>query len=51
MEAEIGKELRYAAFEAPEFEYRVKMYDKLIRDIFDFPHKTILNKLGLVEDR
>jgi hypothetical protein len=47
-EAEIGKELRYTAFEIPEFEYRVKMYDKLVRDIFDFPHRKIVDKIGVM---
>jgi hypothetical protein len=49
-EAEIGKEVRYAAFETPEFEYRISMYDKLVRDIFDYPHRKILDKLGLSRD-
>lgn len=47
VEAEMGKELRYAAFETGEFNYRLGMYDKLIRDILDFPHATILDRLGL----
>lgn len=51
IEAEIGKELRYAAFETTDFQYRLGMYDKLIRDILDFSHKTILDKIGLVELR
>lgn len=46
-EAEIGKEIRYAAFDTAEFSYRIGMYDKLLRDIFDYPHRKILNKLGL----
>ena len=46
-EAEIGKEVKFTAFETPEFEYRVRMYDRLIRDIVDYPHKTIIDKLGL----
>jgi hypothetical protein len=48
IEAEIGKELRYAVFETPDFKYRLGMCDKLIRDIFDFPHKKILNKTGFL---
>ncbi len=48
IEAEIGKELRYAAFETIDFHYRFGMYDKLIRDILDYPHRKILNKLGFV---
>ena len=47
IEAEIGKELRYAAFETSEFRYRLSMYDKLVRDILDYPHKTVLDKIGL----
>lgn len=46
-EAEIGKEIRYAAFDTAEFEYRIDMYDKLVRDIFDYPHRKILDKFGL----
>lgn len=42
MEAEIGTELVYAVFETKEFLYRVSMYDKLVRDILDFPHEVLL---------
>jgi len=48
LEAEIGKEIRYAIFETAEFKYRQGMYDKLIRDILDFPHEKIVNKFGVV---
>ncbi|PIQ91573.1 MAG: hypothetical protein COV70_03035 [Parcubacteria group bacterium CG11_big_fil_rev_8_21_14_0_20_39_22] len=51
LEAEIGKELRYSAFETEDFQYRYGMYDKLIRDVLDYPHTTIYNKLGLVEEK
>jgi hypothetical protein len=47
IEAELGKEIRYAAFETADFKYRFGMYDKLIRDILDFNHKKIVNKLGV----
>jgi hypothetical protein len=47
IEAEVGKELRYAAFETTDFQYRLSLYDKLVRDILDFRHKKILNKLGI----
>jgi hypothetical protein len=47
LEAELGKELRYAAFETSDFTYRLGIYDKLIRDILDFPHKKLVNKLGI----
>ncbi|MDO8424184.1 MAG: hypothetical protein Q7S54_01055 [bacterium] len=47
IEAELGKELRYAVFETGDFQYRLGIYDKLIRDILESQHKKILNKLGL----
>lgn len=47
IEALLGKELRYAAFETTDFQYRLSIYDKLIRDILDYQHEKILNKLGI----
>jgi hypothetical protein len=44
LESEIGRELTYAFFETPEFLYRAHMYDKLIRDVVDFPHIRVLDK-------
>lgn len=43
LESEIGKELAYAIFDSEEFRYRLSMYDKLIRDVLDFPHKKIID--------
>src|SRR3989338_6410415 len=40
--AEIGKELSYAIFETEEFVYRLDMYDKLVRDVVDYPHERII---------
>lgn len=48
LESEIGKELRYAYFTTDDFKYRISMFDKLIRDILDYPHKKILNKIGAI---
>jgi hypothetical protein len=42
LEAEIGSELVYALFDTKEFFYRLNMYDKLVRDILDFPHEIVL---------
>ena len=41
IEAEIGIELVYAFFDTKEFIYRLNMYDKLIRDILDYPHEVV----------
>ena len=42
LESEMGKELAYAVFETADFNYRVSMYDKLLRDVFDFPHERLI---------
>lgn len=41
LEAEVGTELTYALFDTKEFAYRINMYDKLVRDILDFPHEVV----------
>lgn len=47
IEAELGRELRYAVFETSDFQYRLGIYDKLVRDILESQHEKILNKLNL----
>lgn len=44
LESELGKELRYAVFEVADFRYRVSMYDKLLRDVFDYPHERLITQ-------
>lgn len=46
IESEIGKEIAYSAFETPDFEYRMGIHDRLVRDILDYPHVVLLDKLG-----
>ncbi len=48
LESQMGKELRYSYFTTEDFNYRNGMYDKLIRDILDYPHKKLVNKLGVL---
>lgn len=50
IEAEVGKELRYAAFTTEDFKYRLNIYDKLVRDILDYPHEIIMDRMGLFVD-
>jgi hypothetical protein len=47
IEAELGRELSYACFSTEDFRYRRGVYDRLLRDIFDFPHRILLDKIGL----
>lgn len=49
IESELGKEIRYSVLDSEDFTYRLGVGDKLLRDIFDYPHKIIFNKIGLVE--
>jgi hypothetical protein len=47
LESELGKEISYTALDTADFEYRVGVYDKLVRDILDFPHVKIIDRLSL----
>lgn len=47
LEAELGIEIRYAVFDSEELTYRVGMYDKLTRDVFDYPHQIIVDKIDI----
>jgi hypothetical protein len=46
LEAELGKELQYALLTSSDFLYRLNMNDKLLRDVFDYPHTIVLDKLN-----
>jgi hypothetical protein len=47
LEAEIGRQLRYAIFPTADFRYRMGMCDRLVRDVFDYPHEVLLDRQGL----
>ena len=47
LEAELGIEIRYATFSSEDLVYRVGMYDKLTRDVFDYPHQILIDKIGV----
>lgn|ERR1035437_10197213 len=47
IEAEIGKEISYSAFETEDFLYRLGIHDRLVRDVLDFPHTALVNRLGI----
>lgn len=47
LEAEIGKELKYVALTSDEFKYRLGIYDKLVRDVIDYPHIVALDRLHI----
>lgn len=47
IEAELGRELRYAVLSTSDFKYRLGIYDRLIRDVLDYRHLTVIDRLGL----
>lgn len=47
LEAELGREIRYASFATGDFRYRLGVYDRLLRDVFDYPHRLLIDKIGL----
>lgn len=47
MEAEIGKELQYTSFDTQDFKYRMSIFDRLVRDVLDYPHEVLLDKIGI----
>jgi hypothetical protein len=47
LEAELGREIRYAFFTTVDFRYRLGVYDRLLRDVFDYPHRLLIDKIGL----
>lgn len=51
IESEVGREIIYSAFETEDFEYRYGMHDRLIRDIIDLPHATLVDKIGIGENK
>ena len=47
LESEIGMEIRYATMTSEDLLYRVGMNDKLTRDIFDYKHQILVDKIGV----
>jgi len=50
LEAELGIEIKYAVFASDDLLYRVGMYDKLTRDVFDYPHQILKDKIGVRDE-
>ena len=51
IESEIGREIAYSAFDVQDFEYRVGIHDRLVRDILDYPHITLLDRMGVEQSQ
>lgn len=47
IEAEVGKEIRYTLLTSESFLYRLNVNDHLIKDVFDYPHRIVHDKLQI----
>lgn len=45
LSAEIGREVVYSIMDVEEYEYRMKMYDKFVRDIMEMENEIVIDKL------
>ncbi|MBI2056489.1 MAG: hypothetical protein HYT37_03880 [Candidatus Sungbacteria bacterium] len=46
-ESELGKAVSYTIMETEEFKYRRNMFDRFLRDIFEYPHEKLINKFDI----
>lgn len=47
IEADIGKPIRYTLMDTKEFSYRMDMYDKFLRDVLEYPHEKLIDKIKI----
>lgn len=47
LEAELGKEVRYSLLTQEQFLYRMRLGDRLVRDVLDYPHTIVLDRLNI----
>ena len=47
LESELGIEIKFAVLASDDLVYRVGMYDKLTRDVFDYKHKIVVDRLDV----
>jgi hypothetical protein len=45
VESEIGRELVYAILDTRDYHYRFQTSDRFVRDIMDYPHRCLIDKL------
>ena len=47
LEAEVGKEIRYALLSSENFLYRININDHLIKDVFDYSHRIVHDRFNI----
>ena len=51
IEADMGRELRFSYLSLSDFSYRISVYDRLLRDVLDYPHKILLDRIGIASPK
>lgn len=46
-ESELGRHVQYTIMDTEEFKYRINMYDRFLRDILEFPHEKLVNRINI----
>src|SRR5262249_24139358 len=47
LEAEMGRELRYASLTTEGFRCGVGWYARLVGDVLEYPHRLVLDRIGI----
>ncbi len=47
LEAQLGQEIKFTLMSKEEYRYRVGMFDRFIRVLFDSPHEKLVDRLGI----
>ena len=48
LEVDLGRELQYATLSTEDFQYRSSIQDRLVRDVLDYPHEVVLDRMGTI---
>lgn len=48
MEGDLGTEIRYALLSVEDYHYRKSVHDRLVRDVFDYPHRILVDRISEV---
>lgn len=47
LEVEVGQTLSWTLLSADEYRYRSKMFDRFLRDVMEYSHEVLVDKVGL----
>lgn len=46
-ESDLGRPIQHTVMDTEEFRYRMDMYDRFLRDILEYPHEKLINRLDI----